>query len=103
MFGWKGELTPDQTAQDRGRQAGLSMTVFKAAGRRRAEGESGHPGRRAVRRRHPSGRGGGRICDRLPAEKSGQEEFDFEYGEDFAHPYEAFTRLSARCWCDTTR
>ncbi len=28
------------------------------------------------------------VC---PAEKSGQDEFDFEYGDDFAHHIEAFT------------
>ena len=38
-----------------------------------------------------------------PAEKSGQEEFDFEYGEDFAAHIEAFIRPSARCWCAITR
>jgi 5-dehydro-2-deoxygluconokinase len=31
-----------------------------------------------------------RVVTACPAEKSGQEEFDFEYGEDFARHIEAF-------------
>ena len=65
---------------------------FKAAiAGGRAQGEGRHPGGRAVRRRHPSRRGGATaIITACPAEKSGQDEFDFEYGEDFAEHIEAF-------------
>ena len=37
-----------------------------------------------------------------PAEKSGQEEFDFEYGEQFRRAHRVhFTQLSAKCWSAT--
>ena len=32
-------------------------------------------------------------------EKSGQEEFEFAYGEDFAQHIEAFHPPSPKCWC----
>jgi len=38
-----------------------------------------------------------------PVEKSGQDEFDFEYGEDFEKHIEVFHRLSPRYWFVTTR
>jgi myo-inositol catabolism protein IolC len=37
-----------------------------------------------------------------PVEKSGQDEFDFEYGEDFPSHIEAFQPTFCKCWCDTT-
>ena len=49
--------------------------------------------------RDASARGFHTAC---PAEKSGQEEFDFEYGEDFAAHIEVFAPHSARCWCAIT-
>ncbi len=41
------------------------------------------------------------LTTACPAEKSGQDEFDFEYGEAFAEHIGAM--VSARCSCATTR
>ena len=38
-----------------------------------------------------------------PAEKSGQDEFDFEYGGTSPATSRSSARPSARCWCATTR
>src|SRR5215469_1202208 len=90
MFGWKGELTTEQTAQIAaakqviydGFKAAVAAGVpkqnagilvdeqFGAAILRDAKAEA--------------------YITACPAEKSGQEEFDFEYGEDFARHIEAF-------------
>jgi myo-inositol catabolism protein IolC len=90
MFGWEGALTPEQTAQiadakqviydgfkvavDRGvpkDNAGILVDEqFGAAILRQAKGDG--------------------FIIACPAEKSGQEEFDFEYGNDFADHIEAF-------------
>ena len=90
MFGWDGALRPQQTAEIAAAKR-VIYDAFKAAvARRRAQRESRHSGRRAVRRRDSSRRGTRRLFDRCPAEKSGQDEFDFEYGDDFAEHIEAF-------------
>ena len=74
--------------RDRRRQAGDLRRLQGRRRRRRAEGEGRHPGRRAVRRRHPARRRGtSGYSTACPAEKSGQDEFDFEYGEDFARAH----------------
>ena len=39
----------------------------------------------------------------MPVEKSGQNEFDFEYGDDFGAHIEQFDPTSPRCSCATTR
>ena len=90
MFGWKGELTAEQTAQI----AAAKQIIFDgfqqaiAAGAPRANGgilvdeQFG-----AAILRDAAAKGFVTAC---PAEKSGQEEFDFEYGEDFAAHIEAF-------------
>jgi 5-dehydro-2-deoxygluconokinase len=90
MFGWKGALSDEQTAQiaaakqviydgflkaiadgvDKSKAAILVDEQFGAAILRQAAGEGFHFA--------------------MAAEKSGQEEFDFEYGEDFAEHIEAF-------------
>ena len=36
-----------------------------------------------------------------PAEKSGQEEFQFEYGERYAEHIADFKPTLSRCWCAT--
>ena len=89
MFGWSGTLTADQTAQIAAAK-GVIYDGFKAALK------TGVPEQKA-----------GILVDEqfgaailqdarandyttaCPAEKSGQEEFDFEYGDDFAAHIEA--------------
>jgi 5-dehydro-2-deoxygluconokinase len=90
MFGWKGALSDEQTAQiaaakqviydgflkaiadgvDKSKAAILVDEQFGAAILRQAAADGFHFA--------------------MAAEKSGQEEFDFEYGEDFAEHIEAF-------------
>jgi len=90
MFGWHGELEPEQTA----RIAAAKRVIYDGF---RAAIASGLP------KEH-----GGLLVDEqfgasilidaaaegfhiaCPAEKSGQEEFDFEYGNDFAAHIEKF-------------
>ena len=90
MFGWKGNLTPDQTAQ----VAASKQVIYDAF---KVALKSGIP-------QHKTGilvdeqfgaailkdaRANGYITA-CPAEKSGQDEFDFEYGEDFGKHIAAF-------------
>ena len=90
MFGWKGELSAEQTAQI----AAAKQVIYDGFQRAIAEGA-------------PKGKGGILVDEQFgaailrdaaqhgfntacPAEKSGQDEFDFEYGEDFAAHIEEF-------------
>ena len=86
---WKGRSTPDADGEDRRRQAGDLRRL--PGGRRRPAlpGRGRHPRRRAVRGRDPADAPRA-VTSACPAEKSGQDEFDFEYGEDFAQHIEAF-------------
>jgi myo-inositol catabolism protein IolC len=90
MFGWKGSLTAEQTAQITAAKA-VIYDALKAAV------AAGVPKDRAgilVDEQF----GASILCDAvqdgyitsLPAEKSGRDEFDFEYGEDFPIHIEAF-------------
>ncbi len=90
MFGWHGDLTAAQTAEIAAAKP-VIYDGFKAAV------EAGVPGEKAgilVDEQFGAGilrdaaRQGYTIAS--PAEKSGQEEFDFQYGEDFASHIEAF-------------
>ena len=72
------------------RQTGHLRRLPGRARGRRTEGEGRHPCRRAIRRRDPARRTSRNIITACPSEKSGQAEFDFEYGEDFARHIEAF-------------
>jgi 5-dehydro-2-deoxygluconokinase len=90
MFGWKGALTAEQTARiaaakqviyDGFKQA-IARGVTKAKGGILVDEQFG-----AAILRDAAHDGFIFAC---PAEKSGQEEFDFEYGEDFAQHIEAF-------------
>jgi 5-dehydro-2-deoxygluconokinase len=90
MFGWKGELTPAQTAEIAATKQAI-YDAFKAAV------SGGVPkdkagilvdeqfGAAILRDAFKQG-----YTTACPAEKSGQDEFDFEYGEDFAKHIEAF-------------
>ena len=90
MFGWKGTLTPEQTAEIAaakqviydGFKAAVAAGVSKDKAGILVDEQFG----RAILRDAAAG-GYTFAC---PAEKSGQDEFDFEYGEDFAQHIEAF-------------
>jgi 5-dehydro-2-deoxygluconokinase len=90
MFGWKGTLTPEQTAEIAatkrviydGFQAAVAGGVPKATAGILVDEQFG-----AAILRDAAKDGYITAC---PAEKSGQDEFDFDYGEDFAKHIEAF-------------
>jgi len=90
MFGWHGDLNPDQTAQIAaakqviydGFKSALEQGVPAASAGLLVDEQFG-----AAILRDAASRGFHTAC---PAEKSGQEEFDFEYGDDFAAHIEAF-------------
>jgi len=90
MFGWEGRLTPDQTAQIAatkqviydGFKAAVSAGVPKEKAGILVDEQFGA----AILRDAADHR----FVTACPAEKSAQNEFDFEYGEDFAEHIEAF-------------
>ncbi|HMD09055.1 MAG TPA: DUF2090 domain-containing protein [Candidatus Acidoferrum sp.] len=90
MFGWEGVLTPDQTTQIAaakrviydGFVAAIANGVAKEKAGILVDEQFG-----AAILHDASARGFATAC---PAEKSGQEEFDFEYGDDFAAHIELF-------------
>jgi myo-inositol catabolism protein IolC len=90
MFGWHGALNAEQTAQIAaakqviydGFQAAIAAGVEKSKAGILVDEQFG-----AAILRDASAQGFHFAC---PAEKSGQEEFDFEYGDDFAAHIEAF-------------
>ena len=90
MFGWKGALSPEQTAQIAAAKQviydGLKAAVAAGVPKDRAGILVDEQFGAAILR--DAARSGYITC--APAEKSGQEEFDFEYGEDFATHIEAF-------------
>ncbi len=90
MFGWKGALTPEQTAQVaavkqviyEGFKTALAAGVPKEKAGILVDEQFG-----AAILRDAAKQGYITAC---PAEKSEQEEFDFEYGKEFAKHIEAF-------------
>ena len=90
LFGWPGMLSPEQTAEIAaskrviydGFQAALKMGVSEQKAGILVDEQFGSAILKDAR-----ANGYTTAC---PAEKSGQEEFDFEYGEDFAIHIEAF-------------
>jgi 5-dehydro-2-deoxygluconokinase len=90
MFGWSGTLTDEQTAKIAatkrviydGFQAALAGGVPQEKAGILVDEQFG-----AGILRDAAQHGYATAC---PAEKSGQDEFDFEYGEDFARHIEAF-------------
>jgi myo-inositol catabolism protein IolC len=89
MFGWSGPLTPDQTAQI----AAAKRVIYDAF---IAALKTGVPAQKAgilvdeqfgAAILHDARANG--YTTACPAEKSGQDEFDFEYGDDFAAHIEA--------------
>ena len=91
MFGWKGALTPEQTAEIadskqvvyEGFKKALAAGVPKDKAGILVDEQFG-----AAILRDAKKQGDITCC---PAEKSGQDEFDFEYGEDFARHIEAMS------------
>src|SRR5437660_7089424 len=90
LFGWKGTLTAEQTAEI----ASIKQVIydgFKAAIKAGVPKEKAgilvdeQFGAAILRDAAKNG-----YSTASPAEKSGQDEFDFEYGEDFAKHIEAF-------------
>src|SRR5438132_14115979 len=90
MFGWKGPLTAEQTAQI----AAAKQVIYDALKTAVAGGVPKEKAGILVDEQF----GAAILRDAVkqgyitacPAEKSGQDEFDFEYGEDFARHIEAF-------------
>ena len=90
MFGWKGALDAAQTAEIAaakrviydGFQSALAAGVPKAKAGILVDEQFG-----AAILRDAAAKG---FTFAAPAEKSGQEDFDFEYGQDFARHIEAF-------------
>ena len=90
MFGWKGQLSPEQTSQ----VAAAKRVIYDGF---RAAVAAGVPKDKAgilvdeqfggANLRQAAAEGYTLAC---PAEKSGQDEFDFEYGEDFTWHIETF-------------
>jgi myo-inositol catabolism protein IolC len=84
MFGWKGDLTAEQTAQI----AAAKQVIYEGYKKAIADGAPKVKGGILVDEQF----GAAILADALaegitfacPVEKSGQEEFDFQYGEDFA-------------------
>jgi myo-inositol catabolism protein IolC len=90
MFGWKGELSPEQTAQI----AAAKQVIYEGFQSAVAGGVPTENAGILVDEQFGAAilRDAARMGHifACPAEKSGQEEFDFEYGEDFAAHIEAF-------------
>jgi 5-dehydro-2-deoxygluconokinase len=90
MFGWKGNLTPDQTAE----VASTKQVIYEGFEKAIAGGVPKQKAAILVDEQF----GAEVLRDALkngftvacPAEKSGQDEFDFEYGDDFSKHIEAF-------------
>jgi 5-dehydro-2-deoxygluconokinase len=90
MFGWHGDLSPDQTEQIAAAKQ-VIYDGFKAAVAAGVPKEKAgllvdeQFGAAILRDAHEQG-----YQTACPVEKSGQEEFDFEYGDDFAPHLEKF-------------
>jgi myo-inositol catabolism protein IolC len=89
LFGWHGDLTPEQTAEI----AAAKQVIYEGFKAAVAEGVPKEKAGILVDQQFgaailsdASANGFTTAC---PAEKSGQDEFDFEYGEDFAAHIEA--------------
>jgi myo-inositol catabolism protein IolC len=91
MFGWKGALTKEQTAEI----AATKQVIYDAFKAVIKGGLAKDKGGLLVDEQfgaailHDAAKHG--YITACPAEKSGQDEFDFEYGEDFGKHIEAFS------------
>ena len=90
MFGWKGALTAEQTAEI----AAAKQVIYDAFKAAVQDGVSEDKAGILVDEQFGSAilhdAGAHHYTTACPAEKSGQDEFDFEYGDDFARHIEAF-------------
>ena len=90
MFGWKGKLTPEQTAQIAATKQviyhGFKAAVMAGVPKEKAGILVDEQFGAAIL--HDAAAQG--YITACPAEKSGQEEFDFEYGAEFAQHIETF-------------
>jgi 5-dehydro-2-deoxygluconokinase len=90
MFGWKGALSPEQTAQIASTKQviydGFKTAVMRGVPKDKAGILVDEQFGAAILRDAAAQR----YFTACPAEKSGQEEFDFEYGEEFDKHIEAF-------------
>jgi myo-inositol catabolism protein IolC len=90
LFGWTGKLTPDQTAEiARTKEVvydGFKLAIQAGVPKQKAGILVDEQFGAAILRDAKTQA----YTTACPAEKSGQEEFDFEYGEDFAKHIEAF-------------
>jgi|SRR5271165_2386457 len=90
MFGWDGELSPQQTAEIAAAKRVIYDAFVTAVAAGVPKDKAGilvdeQFGAAILRDAAAAG-----YTTACPAEKSGQDEFDFEYGEDFAQHIEAF-------------
>ncbi len=91
MFGWKGALTPEQTAE----VADTKQVVYEGFKKALAGGVPKDKAGILVDEQFGAAilrdakKNGDITC--CPAEKSGQDEFDFEYGDDFGKHIEAMS------------
>jgi len=91
MFGWKGALSDAQTAEIADAKAVIYEGFQQALGAGVPKQKAGilvdeQFGASVLRDAAQRG-----ITTAMPAEKSGQNEFDFEYGDDFRDHIEAFS------------
>jgi myo-inositol catabolism protein IolC len=90
MFGWKGTLSPEQTAQIAAAKEviydGFKAAVAAGVAKERAGILVDEQFGAAILQ--DAAKNG--YVTAAPVEKSGQDEFDFEYGEDFMRHIEAF-------------
>ena len=90
MFGWKGSLSPEQTAQIAAAKQviydGFKAAVAAGVAKERAGILVDEQFGAAILQ--DAAKHG--YYTAAPAEKSGQDEFDFEYGDDFARHIETF-------------
>jgi myo-inositol catabolism protein IolC len=90
MFGWHGDLTPEQTAQIADAKQviydGFKAAIAAGVPRQNAAILVDEQFGAAILR--DAAANGYHVA--MPAEKSGQEEFDFQYGDDFAAHIETF-------------
>jgi 5-dehydro-2-deoxygluconokinase len=89
LFGWTGELSPEQTAQIADAKQIIYAAVWKAIADGVPETAAAvlvdeQFGREILADARARG-----LTTACPAEKSGEAEFQFEYGEDFARHVEA--------------
>ena len=103
MFGWHGKLTPEQTAEIAGAKRVIYDAFLKAVQTGVPKDKAGilvdeQFGAAILRDAAAGG-----YFSACPAEKSGQDEFDFEYGDRSPSTSRRSIPRSARCWCGITR